>query len=104
MELRPCPFDIGNGDLALLAILDGADHGGVADGVDIALALLAHLVLVHAAGNIDRQYQHQIDRRPGGAHRGGQTQQDGQDQKKRGQKKREKQAHGQPLSEWHCPW
>ena len=55
------PFEVGDGDAAVVAAQDGLDDHGVGEGLDVALALQAGLVGVDASGDVDGQHQHHVD-------------------------------------------
>ncbi len=56
------PIYVGDGYAPELAALDRGDHISMAKCADEALALKRGLLQVHAAGDVGRQHQFQVDR------------------------------------------
>ena len=55
------PFDIGDGDAAERAGCDGLDHVGMAERLDVAVALDGELVIVHGPRDVDGEDELGVD-------------------------------------------
>ncbi len=63
------PFQVGDGNGPVEPGLDGADDAGMDQRTEVAVALHLRFVRIHAARNVDGEYQFQIDRPVGAGRR-----------------------------------
>ena len=56
-----CPFEIGDGDLAVDAVGDGLDHAVAGEGCGIAGALDIEFGWRHRQRHVDRKHQFDVD-------------------------------------------